>query len=68
MSDIDSKLEQTEYPDYLEDGRFDKATPVHDWRNYVPSDLMYHWQELTLREKKIIYILASEQANKEEWE
>lgn len=57
-------------PHYLDlnEPNFDKANKVHDWRNHVTSDFIDIWDNLSLREKQIIYIMAEQQANKEEWD
>jgi hypothetical protein len=52
----------------LDDPEFSKATRVHDWRNYVPVEIKQEWNHLTEREKKIVFLLANEQANAEIWD
>lgn len=52
----------------LEDPKFEETGKVHDWRNYIPDEFIEEWEQLTLREKQIIYILAEKQASNEEWE
>lgn len=51
----------------LQKPEFEKATKVHDWRNYVPDEFEKEWDNLTLREKQIIFVLADKQAFEEEW-
>ena len=48
--------------------QFDKATRVHDWRNYVPQEFKDKWDDFTLREKEIIFKMAEIQADNEEWD
>lgn len=47
---------------------FEKATKVHDWRNYVPQVAQNIWHELKLETKQMIYIMAQAQASNEEWD
>ena len=51
----------------VENPNFKQKSKVHDWKNYV-GDFEYFWDELTLREKQIIYVLAEQQANAEYWD
>lgn len=51
----------------LEHVDFSKTDKVHDWRNYV-GEFKDCWDELTLREKQIIFIMADRQASNEEWD
>jgi hypothetical protein len=52
----------------LNEPKFEQATKVHDWRNYVPYDWQKDWNDFTDREKKIIAVMAETQADKEEWD
>lgn len=52
----------------LQDERFEGLRKVHDWRNYAPEQYIRDWQNLTARERKIIFIMAEARANAEEWE
>lgn len=47
---------------------FKKAGLFQDWRNYIPSEFVDEWSQLTVREKKIIVIMAQNQADREEWD
>lgn len=47
---------------------FKNKSKVHDWRNYVPFDWQKNWEQLTERERKIIFVMAEIQADKEEWD
>jgi hypothetical protein len=61
LQDILKKEEEIENPN------FKKKSKVHDWKNYV-GDFEYFWDELTFREKQIIYVLAEQQASAEYWD
>lgn len=52
----------------LETPDFKNRKEVHDWKNYVPKELIKDWLELTNRERKIIYTMAEIQANDEDWD
>lgn len=52
----------------LQNPEFEKASKIHDWRNYVPDEFEKEWNNLTLREKQIIFVLADKQASEEEWD
>lgn len=52
----------------LDNVNFQEGGKVHNWRNYVPFELQSAWEELTLRERQIIFVMACEQADKEEWD
>jgi len=54
--------------DCLKKPEFEKATKIHDWRNYVPDQLIEDWNNLTMRERQIIYFMAEERASIEEWD
>jgi len=47
---------------------FEKAGRICDWRNYVPSEFKSNWDLFAEREKKIIAIMAQNEADKEEWD
>lgn len=52
----------------FENADFQKISRCHDWRNYVPDELVEEWYTLSERERKIIFIMAVAQAEKEEWD
>jgi len=52
----------------LNNPKFEDATRVHDWRNHVLYQFTEDWENLTDREKKIIYIIAEDSANDEVWD
>lgn len=47
---------------------FEKRYKVMDWRNYVPFDWQKNWNKFSIRERKIIAVMAQMQADKEEWD
>ena len=46
---------------------FEDTNKCHDWKNYV-GEFVDVWSNLTLNEKKIIYIFCEKMADKEEWD
>lgn len=51
--------------DLEEEIDFENTDKYYDWRNYI-GDFKDIWNNLTLREKKIIYIFCKQQADAEE--
>lgn len=47
---------------------FEDYEKVHDWRNYVIYEWKNNWNQFTEREKKIIYAMAKEQSDSEDWD
>jgi hypothetical protein len=47
---------------------FKGISKVHDWRNYVPDEIVDSWKNLTDREGKIIHYFCSERAENEAWD
>lgn len=67
--DIDEFLSIQSYPESgLRQEDFKSIGRVHDWRNYVPDAFISTWQDLSDRERAIIYLMAQDQSNAEEWE
>ncbi len=52
----------------LKDIDFKNKSRVHEWKNYVQDFYVKNWQDLTYRERVIIYCEAEYQADKEEWD
>jgi len=52
----------------LDSPEWEARSKCHDWKGYVPSELISAWSELTRREKVIIAYLANLQADAEEWD
>ncbi len=53
---------------YFDNVDFKSGGRVHNWKKYVPDNFESNWDNLSLREKKIIYFMAELQANREEWD
>lgn len=51
---------------YNED--FSKTDRVHDYRNYVPSEFIKAWKELSNEVRIAVYLMAYQQALNEEWD
>lgn len=47
---------------------FQNIQKVHDWRNYVPDELIEGWDILTDTEKSIIHSFAVKRAGSEIWD
>lgn len=47
---------------------WEKATPVHDWRNYAQKDLRANWLRLPEEFRKIVAANLQAIADREEWE
>ena len=41
---------------------------VHNWRNYVPTDLRARWADLSDDTRGAIYFMADEIAGREDWD
>lgn len=52
----------------LNSPNWEKPNKCHDWKNYVPYELISCWNELTKQEKIIIAYIANLQADAEEWD
>lgn len=47
---------------------FTDFSKIHNWRNHVDSIAKEYWSDLTIREKKIIFVRAIQEAQEEEWD
>lgn len=52
----------------FENQNFGDAVILHDWRKYVPEEIIEIWNDLTDRERKIIFIMCEPIADREEWD
>lgn len=52
----------------FESQNFNDVSRVHDWRNYVPDEIKEVWDNLTERERKLIFIMCEPIADREEWD
>ena len=48
--------------------QFDKAHRCHDWRNYIPDEVRTAWNEMSVEARVMVYILAQQQAENEDWD
>jgi len=53
---------------YLRDPDFGNARKCHDWRNHVPVGIMTIWGRLSLETRAVVYFMALERADREEWD
>lgn len=60
MNTIDKLFNETNDTAFykFENQDFENSGEVHDWKNYVPDEIIECWNELTEREKKLIFILT----------
>ena len=47
---------------------FEEKNRVHNWRNYIPQPIKKHWGELPEETRILLFVLAEEQTDYEEWE
>jgi len=52
----------------LDNPEFDNAGMVHDWRNYVPYQVVNQWARLSKEERAVVVFMAQKVANEEEWD
>jgi hypothetical protein len=52
----------------LENPEFDNAGRVHDWRNHVPDEVKEQWGQQSTDAKKVAYLKAYNEAEREEWD
>jgi hypothetical protein len=50
------------------DPRWDEVSKVHDWRNHVPSSVYQVWDMLPAEARLVAFVMAQEQASREEWD
>jgi len=46
----------------------DRESRVHNWHNHIVTRYKEFWNELTERERKMLFIQAVEDASNEEWD
>ena len=49
-------------PNFKEKGK------CHDWKNYIPDFISDDWENLTLKEKFYIWVVAENAAGKKSWD
>jgi hypothetical protein len=52
----------------ITDPQWDRASRVHDWRNYVSDEVRKMWDSFTEEQKRALYRQSDELAYAEEWE
>ena len=65
---LDEAFNDINFIDNFKNQDFSKTEMVHDWKNYVAEMYKEHWDELTDREKKIIFIECEMYSQREEWD
>jgi hypothetical protein len=54
--------------DELDNPEFENAGRVHDWRNHVPEEVKEQWDQLSVDAKRVAYLTAYNEAEREEWD
>ena len=54
--------------EWLIDTDFDNADKCHDWRNHIPAGVRLVWNDLSYDARLACYVIAYENATKEEWD
>lgn len=62
LLDKNKEIGLTENPD------FDKCRKYYDWKNYIPDMLKKHWESLSYQARICAYLVAKNQADKENWQ
>lgn len=52
----------------IEHPKWDAALRTHDWRNYISYDIREAWPNLSLETKTVVYRVAQEVADDEDWD
>lgn len=52
----------------ISEPKWEKCGRVHDWRNYIPEFVQKDWKYLTLNSRAILFVIAEDQANREDWD
>lgn len=52
----------------IEDPPWKKRDRVHCWRNHIPSEVQEKWDKLTYGEKFMLFYLAEQAAQAEDWD
>jgi len=54
--------------DELDAPAWSEHNKVHNWRNYVPDEIVKRWNELSRQDKLLMAWMCEEKANSEEWD
>lgn len=46
----------------------DRRPHIHEWRNYLPEEILELWRHLTPRERALCFYFCREQSSGEEWD
>ncbi len=52
----------------LDSPAWDKYDRIHNWRNYVPDEIVKRWNELSRQDKLLVAWMCEEKASSEEWD
>lgn len=58
----ESDQEEIDWPAFGTEGR------VHDWRNHIPYYVRENWSRLSVETRMVLYYMAKQQADLEEWD
>lgn len=56
--------------DHIANPRWEEMgdNPMHDWRAYIPDELIQRWETLSQETKEVAHYIAEKQANSERWD
>lgn len=52
----------------IENPKWEETGRVHDWRNHVPSWFEEVWDKLGIETRYALYVVAKQEAGREEWD
>jgi hypothetical protein len=58
---------EEDFVDYLESVQWKDKRGEHTWKSYVTKSIQTMWNQLSLREKIITFVLSNQQVNAEDW-
>lgn len=61
-------IDDSKIKPHLDSPEFGREGRVHDWRNHVPDMVKGAWESLSMETRFVVYAMAKEQANNEEWD
>lgn len=59
---------EDDLPNDWEHPKWNVESRVHNWRNYVSSDVQRIWETFTPEQKHFLAVLFQDMANNEEWD
>ena len=62
------KFTEGELLHILDNTRWDDIKKTHDWRNYIPDEIVAVWKELSFDARAVAFALARRRADNEDWD